>query len=103
VTRHCLRTVCDGRPWLVVIGYDRPLNQYFLQLWDGAADQPAYSSLEEPAADWRDIATVLQRLRERGIEVPCSMTDAVTADCAMPAGNRIVEHSPSGEMTISPG
>lgn len=86
MSRHHLHTVRSGRPWLVVVGYDRPLNEFFLQLWDdtpGAdAEEPAYSSLHEAVADWRDIATVLRRLGELGTEVPRSMIDAVVPDGA---------------------
>lgn len=103
MSRHHLRTVRCARPILVVMGYDRPLNEFFLQLWDdgpGAdAEEPAYSSLDEPAADWRDIATVLRRLQELDVQVPRSMVDAVVDDSVHRAGNRIVEHAPDGEMT----
>ena len=48
MSRHHLRTVRAGSPLLVVMGYDRPLNEFFLQLWDDGseaeADEPAYSS-----------------------------------------------------------
>ncbi|WP_051495713.1 MULTISPECIES: hypothetical protein [unclassified Methylibium] len=88
---------------LVVMGYDRPLNEFFLQLWDDGpeteADEPAYSSLDEPTADWRDIATVVQRLEELDVAVPRSMIDAVVADSIRRAGNRIVEHAPDGRVT----
>lgn len=100
MSRHHLRTIRDGSPLLVVIGYDRPLNEFFLQLWDdgpGAdAEEPAYSSLDDPAADWRDIATVVHRLEELDVQVPRSMIDAVVADGVRRAGNRIVEHAPDG-------
>ena len=101
MSRHHLHTVRDGRPWLVVMGYDRPLSEFFLQLWDDApgadAEEPAYnSSLHEPAADWRDIATVVQRLADFGLQVPSSMIDSVIVDAALRAGNRIVEHTPDG-------
>lgn len=103
MSRHHLRTIRNGRPWLIVMGYDRPLNEFFLQLWDDTpgvdAEEPAYSSLYEPAADWRDIATVLRRLGELGIEVPRSMTDAVVVDSVQRAGNRIVEHTTNGGRT----
>jgi hypothetical protein len=103
MSRHHVHTVRDGSPCIVVMGYDRPLNEFFLQLWNDApgadADEPAYSSLHEPAADWRDIATVLRRLRELGIEVPHSMIDAVVADSFRRAGNRVVEHPPDGGVT----
>jgi hypothetical protein len=55
MSRHHLRTARGASPVLVVMGYDRPLNEFFLQLWDDGpeaeADEPAYSSLDEPAAD----------------------------------------------------
>ena len=100
MSRHHLRTVRGTSPLLVVMGYDRPLNEFFLQLWDDApgaeAEEPAYSSMDEPAADWRDIATVVRRLEELDIPVPRSMIDAVVADSIRRAGNRIVEHAPDG-------
>jgi len=103
MSRHHLRTVRNGSPCIVVTGYDRPLNEFFLQIWDDGpgtdADEPAYSSLNEPAADWRDIATALRRLGELGVEVPRSMIDAVVADSVRRAGNRIVEHAPDGGVT----
>lgn len=102
MSRHHLRTVRAGSPLLVVIGYDRPLNEFFLQLWDDGpsadADEPAYSSLDEPAADWRDIATVVRRLEELDVPLPRSMVDAVIADSVNRAGNRIVEHAPDGAV-----
>ncbi len=100
MSRHHLRTVRDGRPVLVVMGYDRPLDEFFLQLWEDGpgvdADEPAYSSLDEPVADWRDIATVVRRLEELDVAVPRSMVDAVVADGACRAGNRVVEHALDG-------
>jgi hypothetical protein len=103
MSRHHLRTVRGASPVLVVMGYDRPLNEFFLQLWDddpeAEADEPAYSSLDEPEADWRDIATVVRRLEELAVPVPRSMIDAVAADGIQRAGNRIVEHALDGRVT----
>ena len=103
MSRHHLRTVRAGSPLLVVMGYDRPLNEFFLQLWDddpaAEAEEPAYSSLDEPETDWRDIATVVRRLEELAVPVPRSMIDAVVADSVHRAGNRIVEHALDGRVT----
>jgi len=103
MSRHQQRTVRDASPLLVVMGYDRQLNEFFLQLWDDSpgadADEPAYSSLDEPAADWHNIATVVRRLDELDVAVPHSMIDAVIADSVNRAGNRIVEHAPDGGAT----
>lgn len=47
MSRHHLHTARGASPVLVVMGYDRPLNEFFLQLWDDGseaeADEPAYS------------------------------------------------------------
>ena len=103
MSRHHLRTARGASPVLVVMGYDRPLNEFFLQLWDDGpeaeGDEPAYSSLDEPAADGRDIATVVQRLEDLDVSVPRSMIDAVVADSVRRAGNRIVEHAIDGRVT----
>jgi hypothetical protein len=103
MSRHHLRTALGGTPVLVVMGYDRPLDEFFVQLWPNEpgsdVDEPLYSSLDEPAADWRDIASVVRKLAELGMQVPRSMIDAVAADGAQRAGNRIVEHAPEGGMT----
>lgn len=103
MSRHHLRTARGAGPVLIVMGYDRPLNEFFLQLWDDGpeaeADEPAYSSLDEPAADWRDIATMVRRLEELDVAVPRSMIDAVVADGVHRAGNRIVEHALDGGVT----
>jgi hypothetical protein len=103
MSRHHVRTALEEAPVLVVMGYDRPLDEFFVQLWpDGPgadADEPLYSSLDEPGADWRDIATVVCKLADLGVQVPRSMIDAVAADGVERAGNRIVEHAPDGGMT----
>lgn len=103
MSRHQLRTVRGASPLLVVMGYDRPLNEFFLQLWDDSsgvdADEPVYSSLDEPAADWRDIATVVRRLDELDVAVPQSMIEPIVADGVQRAGNRIVEHALDGRAT----
>lgn len=105
MSRHHLRTTLGGVPKLVVMGYDRPLDEYFVQLWaddpegEGDADEPIYSSLDEPGADWRDIATVVRKLGELGVQVPRSMIDAIVADADQRVGNRIVEHTPDGGVT----
>lgn len=103
MSRHHLCTTRGASPVLVVMGYDRPLNEFFLQLWnegsEAEADEPAYSSLDEPAADWRDIATVVRRLEELDVAVPRSMIDAIVADSIRRAGNRIVEHALDGRVT----
>jgi len=98
VSQHSVRTRYRGREVVVVAGYDRPLNDLFLQVL-GHEDAPQaveecvlYSSLHEPQHDWTDINTVSDKLIELGIEVPDSLLEAVYLDQLFHAGNRMVRH-----------
>lgn len=91
-TRYCEREV------VVVTGYDRPLNDLFLQVLGHEDASRAmeecvlYSSLHEPQRDWTDINTVSDKLTELGIQVPDSLLEAVYLDQLFHAGNRMVRH-----------
>ncbi|MDI1339543.1 hypothetical protein [Polaromonas sp.] len=98
MSQHSVRTRYCGREVVVVAGYDRPLNDLFLQVL-GHEDAPRameecvlYSSLHEPQRDWTDINTVSDKLTELGIGVPDSLLEAVYLDQLFHAGNRMVRH-----------
>ena len=98
MSQHSVRTRYQDDEVVVVAGYDRPLNDLFLQVL-AHEDAPQvieervhYSSLHEPQRDWTDINTVSDRLTELGIEVPDSLLEAVYLDQLFHAGNRMVRH-----------
>lgn len=98
MSQHSVRTRYQGDEVVVVAGYDRPLNDLFLQVLSHE-DAPQvgeecvlYSSLHEPQRDWTDINTVSDKLTELGIEVPDSLLEAVYLDQLFHAGNCMVRH-----------
>jgi len=95
VSQHSVRTRYQGNEVVVIAGYDRPLNDLFLQVLDASQAMEEcvlYSSLHEPQRDWTDINTVSDKLTELGIKVPDSLLEAVYLDQLFHAGNRMVRH-----------
>ena len=91
----------------VLIGWDRPLQQFFLvveELDSPASEEGAYlySNLsDQEARGCRDIGYFEGKLQELGIEVPAEMLLEVAADKANNVGNRYVNHTPSSSEGIS--
>ena len=79
-------------------GYDRPLNELFLQVLvpedepEPAEECVLYSSIHEPHRDWTDINTVAEKLIELGIVLPDSLLEAVYLDQLFHVGNLVVRH-----------
>ncbi|MFZ3082370.1 hypothetical protein [Rhodoferax ferrireducens] len=98
MSQHSVRTRYQGDEVVVIAGYDRPLNDLFLQVLchedarAAAEECVLYSSLHEPQRDWTDINTVSDKLIELGIEVPDSLLEAVYLDQLFHVGNRMVRH-----------
>jgi hypothetical protein len=98
VSQHSVHTRHRDQEVVVIAGYDRPLNDLFLQVL-GHEDVPQvleerilYSSIHEPQRDWTNINTMSDKLTELGIEVPDSLLEAVYLDQLFQAGNRVVRH-----------
>ena len=98
MSRHCAPARYGHREVTVVAGYDRPLNDLFLQVFsreeEGAATEGCllYSSMHESHRDWTDIDAVASKLAELGIEVPATLLEAVYLDQLLGVGNRIAWH-----------
>ena len=98
MSRHCFDTLLRGRRVRVVGGYDRPLDEFFLQiLLAPLADDPAqqeflFTSLCEPGGDWSDPQTLTARLAELCIAPPASFLPAILEDRRRRIGNRLAVH-----------
>jgi len=95
-------TLANGLNVMVLAGYDRPLEGYFLvvQLKDGD-DEFVYSNLDDPALAGSlgfssDFEYFERRLSELGAKVPDSVAAAVRDDCHRRIGNRHVEYDEAG-------
>ncbi|MFK1437582.1 hypothetical protein ACIU0H_28540 [Pseudomonas aeruginosa] len=108
MSRHYFDTVHKGFPITVVLGWDRPLDYFFLvihkptELVDGAMkvvdDDHLYSNLHERNPFNLDLDYYRQVLRLFGITVPESMFIEVQHDADRNAGNRNITHLADGSF-----
>jgi hypothetical protein len=94
VSQHYFSTSTpDGQPVTVLLGWDRPLGQYFLvveleQDGEEANDEYLYSNLDDPQA-WRQPLEYYQgKLVQLGMQVPATMFQEVCCDQEFNVGNR---------------
>ena len=100
MSRHLAKSTLDGRPVDVIAGFDRRLQQFFLDVVDEEPkdedEHVLYASLNEPWLDWTDVQALAARLHELGLQVPGTLLSELSADAASNAGNRIVRHRDHG-------
>jgi hypothetical protein len=93
-----------GRSVKVLMGWDRPLQGFFLVVQD--ADDPSeylYSNLNDPALRrWLGLPPTidhfLNELKMLGVTVPVAMVDQVRADAWGNVGNRHVVYDSEGRI-----
>lgn len=102
MSQHAFTTTSKSNARVgVLIGWDRPLQQFFLVVEDLDAPENEesaylYSYLSDQEANGcRDISYFEGKLQELGIEVPAEMLVEVAADQANNIGNRYVNHTPA--------
>lgn len=92
MTQHYYETTCRGRPVGVVLGWDRPLHGFFMDVeyLDVLPDEEfAYSSLHESSAKAhpRSLRPFLGVLHRLDITLPLAMLRAVQMDAEWDRGN----------------
>lgn len=107
MSQHVLRTEHNGRPVTVQLGWDRPLQQFYLvvscdQAGSGADDEDfIYSNLADPQAlDCKDLDYFEQKLQELNISVPKSMLREVWNDAGFNVANRHVTYQKDGSFAV---
>ena len=90
---------------MVLCGWDRPMQQYFLvieyeELTDDITDEDAYiySNLFDESPMQQELVYFQQKLDAFGIKLPKSMMDQVREDRLNNVGNRDLCTSPSYEQ-----
>jgi hypothetical protein len=88
----------------VRLGYDRPLNEYFLQVERIGADPGQghspflYASIEDPFNSGDDLDYYREKLEKLGLSVPDGLFQAVEEDSARGVGNRCAQHFADGRI-----
>lgn len=103
MSAHLMKTEVDGRALEVQIGWDRPLQYFYLVVEDpgSTSDSPVYSNLDDPVCARNPrvpLEHFIKRLGELGIELPNAILEEVRRDCAGDVGNRVVEWDPAGNI-----
>jgi NADPH-dependent 2,4-dienoyl-CoA reductase/sulfur reductase-like enzyme len=106
MSQHLFSTHCNGKPVVVLMGWDRPLQGFFLVVEedDEKSDGYVYTNMDDPAlAPWMGLPPTidpfLAKLQELGITVPSCMVEEIRSDAARNVGNRYVTYDESGTIT----
>ena len=123
MSQHIFKTTYEGYPVTVMMGWDRPLQDYFLTItmeptmesssvnemcgcghkcWDNTGlDQPqiVYDSGIDDASKGEGLDYYKTTLLELGIEVPSVMFKHVHHDLGFNVGNRICKYATDGSFT----
>lgn len=96
MSQHIFKTTRAGEPISVLLGWDRPLEYFFLVVEQLSVENNdeiyLYSNLDDPGAIDCSLDYFRQKLSELGISVPDSMFIEAESDRKHNVGNRLVEH-----------
>jgi hypothetical protein len=97
MSQHLFTIEHEGRPIRILMGWDRPLKEFFLSVarLDVKDDEDSilYASLYDMEKDPRDIDYLVGKLEALGIKVPDSMISQVRTDAIDNVGNKLVNHT----------
>lgn len=99
MSQHYFETTYLDRPVRVMIGWDRPVQQYLLMVEYLDADRYVYTNLQERKPFAFDLDDYRAKLQTLGIDVPPSMFAQVQQDRSKSAGNRYVYYKADGTYT----
>lgn len=109
MSQHYFKTSHKGFPITVVLGWDRPIQHFFMQIEKPAelVDDTArvldenllYSNLYEKDPFGHDLDYYHEVLKHFQISVPDSMFNEVWIDSVRNAGNRFVKHEADNSFT----
>lgn len=101
MSRHLYDCKWNDQPIQVVVGYDRPLKNFFLHIaWlnESTGAPMAYVSELDLAYDPDDLHSIRKFLDKVRISTPEPLWTEVAHDAALNVGNRVVRHLSDGSM-----
>lgn len=94
MSQHCFDTLHDGKKTRIVMGWDRPLQGFFMYIEkEDDEDVPYWSNLDWEDSHPRTLQPFIEALKALNISVPNKLLAAVVADGENNAGNRDVFYS----------
>ena len=98
MSQHLLQTQYQGEPVTVILGWDRPLGDYFLVIEREGADDPIYTNLDQHDAFGMSVEDLQAVLVDHQIVVPAVMFEQIQLDRAHRVGNRFVTYAADGRV-----
>lgn len=108
MSQHLFETHHQGFPITVILGWDRPMQCFFLVIKKPAEliggpkyvydDEVLYSNLYDDSPFNHDLEYYSDVLRHFQIVVPASMFAEVVRDAIRSVGNRVVKHEADGSF-----
>lgn len=96
MSKHLFKTKFHNEPITICIGWDRPLQGYFMFIerpeCDQDEDRYLYSNLDDEESHPETIDRFLEILRCLNLAVPEPMVKEVLEDGVSNCGNKTVEH-----------
>lgn len=97
MTQRILNTAIGDRPVTVLMGWDQPLQYYFMVIEAEDADDPLYCNLDDDAAGLEGkLVYFVGRAREMGITIPDTMLARLQTDSTLNLGNATSYFDASG-------
>mgnify|MGYP001599630229 CR=1 FL=1 len=105
MSQHICHTTHQGRPVTVMLGWDRPLQEFFLTVeLVGASAEGAkseedliiYSTMYDHSGKWAYLDYLKEKLASLEIDVPKTMFTEVQTDQRIGGGNRVAIHTETG-------
>jgi hypothetical protein len=95
MSRHFFETTYKGKPISILMGYDRPMNGFYMVIdyTHEADDGYIYSNLSNTDAYPKGLETYRKKLNELGIQVPDEIFKELESDQRRKIGNKTVRHS----------
>lgn len=103
MSQHVCPSVYQGQPVTIALGFDRPLQGFFLSVELVEAEGFVYSNLNDPKLIYHgglpdSLAPFIEKLDELGLSVPQIMIEQVELDGANNVGNRFVMYDQDGNI-----
>ena len=103
MSQHVYPSAYKGQPVNIVVGFDRPLRGFFLNVELTEAEGFVYTSCSDPqliySRGFTDSMTPFcEKLDELGLSLPLAIIEQVELDAATNAGNRYVVYDQDGKI-----
>lgn len=103
MSQHCYHSTYQGQPITILMGWDRPLQGFFMVIHEEEKEDYVYTNLEDPTLFSfggfpHSLDHFQQKLIELRLSVPAQMIQEIKKDAVANMGNRYVIYEHDGSV-----